>query len=225
MSIFFCKKNLCPPRRVCFHLRALREKSGLSLEALAKKTKIPQEYLCALEACRFDKLPPGQVYQKNFLRRYAEALGANPDPLVRQYVWEETSKEKMGGEERKKESWWDGISGYLPSILRVVVVGLVVLSLIFYLGWQIKNIVTPPELFVYAPLEGFVTDNYVLAVRGQTGQEVEVSINGKQIRNNEQGQFEEVINLSPGLNTIVVEAKKKHGKVTSITRHVVLKTE
>jgi len=38
------------------------------------------------------------------------------------------------------------------------------------------------------------------------------------------GQFKELITLSPGVNTINISAKKKNGKTTELIRYVVFKS-
>ena len=110
-------------------------------------------------------------------------------------------------------------------VIRYVLVISIALLLIIYLGLQVRNIIQPPKLLVYSPTDGYITDNYSLLVQGETGKEVQVSINGQVIMNSEEGKFEQKIDLSPGVNTIVVTAQKKHGKTSSITRYVVLKEE
>ncbi len=220
MTAIFNRKKLIPPKRVCLRLKEIRKKKGVSLKELAKRTKISKKNLLALEECRFNDLPSGSVYQKNFVKCYVEALGAEPGPYLHQYVIEETvNKEKK---KKNQEVKGTGLS-YLPFILRYGAVIAVALVLVLYLGMQVRNIIEPPNLAVYSPQDGYITTEHSLLVQGETGKEVQVSINGQEIMNNEQGQFEEMIDLSPGVNTIVVMAEKRHGKITTITRHVVLK--
>ena len=224
MSALFRQKKLVPPKRVCLRLKALRKQRNISLETLAKRTKISKKYLQALEECRFNDLPKAAVYQKNFVCGYVEALGVDPGPFLEQYIVEETTKE-----DRKtklpKLSIKSNYLYYLPVIIRYVLVISIAMLLVVYLGWQVKNIIEPPKLLVYSPTDGYITDNYVLLVQGETGREVQVSINGQAIMNSEEGKFEQNIDLSPGVNTIVITAQKKHGKTFSITRYVVLKEE
>ncbi len=221
MSVsLFKKKSLTPIKRVCLRLKESREKQGMSLDELSRKTKIGRRYLQALEECRFTDLPTAEVYQKNFVRIYVEALGLNPEPFLQQYVAEERVKNKIKHPHKIiKYNWLSN----LPNLLRYGVVLVLFLFLLFYLGIQVKRIVDPPQLSLYSPPEGFITQNNDLLVTGQTEREVKLYLNGKEIRNSEQGQFKEVIGLSPGVNTIVLTAEKKHGKITTLTRHVVLK--
>lgn len=63
------------------HLRAGREDAGLSLEAVAQRTKIPRRLLEALEQDRFDALPP-PVFVKGFVRSYCGAVGLDAEYAI-----------------------------------------------------------------------------------------------------------------------------------------------
>ena len=220
MSAFFCKKLDTPPKRVCLCLKELRLEKGLQLEEMAKKTKIDKKYLRALEECHFEDLPKAKVYQKNIVRCYIEALGIKPEPFLQQYLLEESKKEeKRHPQVGLKNNPWH----HLPIILRYGLLLSVVFVLFGYLGWQVKNIIAPPALAIYSPPDGYITKNDQLPVVGETEKEAAVTINGRAIGNSENGQFQETINLSPGVNIITIIAQKKHGKTTTETRHVVFK--
>ncbi|MBT4120884.1 MAG: hypothetical protein HOA57_01430 [Candidatus Magasanikbacteria bacterium] len=222
MSVFK-KKKLNPPKRVCLRLKEARESCGFSLERLSKKTKISKDFLQALEECRFQDLPKAEIYQKNFVKSYLEALSIDPGPYLQQYLSEESDKKKKmvhPNKEVKRNYLHD-----LPAFLRYGFVIIFLLSLFFYLGMQVKNIVEPPRLEVYSPPQGFITNEMSMVLNGETDKEVSVSLNGKDIGTDEEGNFEEVIDLSPGVNTLTIEARKKHGKTTREVRHVTLKIE
>ena len=61
-----------------------RESKGVSLEQMAKATKIRKPVLEALEAGRFEELPP-DVFTIGFLKLYAAQIDINPVQLVAQY--------------------------------------------------------------------------------------------------------------------------------------------
>jgi transcriptional regulator with XRE-family HTH domain len=218
----FTKKELSPPTRVCFRLKSLRQEKKISLEEMEQKTRISKKYLQALEECRFRDVPFAGVYQKNFVKSYVEALGADPEPLLKQYLIEETIKEdkkpNTGHEKDIRHSrWWY----VLPYFLRFGLILIPALILIGYLGWQVRRTVTPPQLVIYSPVEGFITQNNTVVVQGETEPEAQIAINGQEIKNSEKGQFKEEISLSIGVNTLEFVVKKKHGKTTTETRHVV----
>lgn len=218
MTSSFVKKELAPPQRVCFRLKEAREEKRLSLDEMEKKTLISKKYLQALEECRFRDIPYPAVYQKNFVKKYVEALGLEPEPFMKQYLIEESVKEKKQkpNKDIAKSRWC-----FLPTVLRFG--GLFLLALIFisYLGWQVKRIVEPPRLVIYSPVEGMITEEQNIFVQGETEKESVVLLNGKEIKNGENGQFKEEVSLSAGVNTLEIVAQKKHGKTTTETRHVV----
>lgn len=62
-------------------LRRERELRGVSLEEIARKTRISRRYIEALEQERFESLP-GRVFVRGFVRAYCECLGANAADFV-----------------------------------------------------------------------------------------------------------------------------------------------
>ena len=218
MSSFFKQKPIAPSKRVCLRLKEERQRLGVSLETLSEKTKISVKQLRALEECRFKELPSATIYQKNFVKKYVEALKINSAPFLDQYQQEEEIKKEI--KHPHKVIKYNFFS-HLPIIMRVMIIGLVVLLLIGYFGWQVKNIVDPPRLYIFTPLDGVVVSEQTIIVQGETDKEVAVDINGKDVMNSEDGKFKEEIDLKVGVNTITITAKKKHGKTTVETRRVV----
>ena len=68
-------------------LREARERAGLDLSDLAEVTHVRRIYLVALEEGRYADLPEN-VYARNFVRLYANAVGLAPDPLLERYARE-----------------------------------------------------------------------------------------------------------------------------------------
>lgn len=65
-------------------LKEERQRRELSLEDVARVTKIPVRSLEHLEAGRFDQLP-GPVFVRGFLRSYARCVGLDAEEIVRAY--------------------------------------------------------------------------------------------------------------------------------------------
>lgn len=66
-------------------LKREREKRNVSLDEIAKSTKISKRHLTELEEERFSDLPGG-IFNKGFVRAYAKFLGLNEEELVNAYV-------------------------------------------------------------------------------------------------------------------------------------------
>ncbi|MFA4830973.1 MAG: helix-turn-helix domain-containing protein [Patescibacteria group bacterium] len=224
MAAVFKKKKITATKRICLRLKEARKERGVNLTALSKKTRISKKHLRAIEACEFDKLPKGEIYQKNFVKKYLEAINIEPAPFLRQFIEEEINYTKNTERAAHPKKHIQNISlSNIPSIIRFALAALVVIAFVTYLAVQVKNIIEPPELTLLAPQNGYVSNQSTVTVQGKTEKETGVSINDKKIITKKDGQFNEIINLVPGLNTIVVTAEKKHGKKTSETRYVVLK--
>ena len=71
--------------RFCEYLRAQRERASLSIEDIARVTKIPERSLRQLEEGKFEELP-ADVFVRGFLRSYARVVGVSPDEVVRRYA-------------------------------------------------------------------------------------------------------------------------------------------
>lgn len=66
-------------------LRAAREKRNLSQADIAEATRIKVHVIDAIENNDFQKLT-APLYVKGFIKMYAERVGLDPEPLVREYL-------------------------------------------------------------------------------------------------------------------------------------------
>jgi cytoskeletal protein RodZ len=66
-------------------LRHARTRKGLTLEQLARATKINISQLEALEINEFDRLP-ASIYTRGFLRAYAREVDLDPEDIVDEYL-------------------------------------------------------------------------------------------------------------------------------------------
>jgi transcriptional regulator with XRE-family HTH domain len=71
-------------RTVGARLRHERELLGMSLEEVARATRIPAPSLERIESDRFDDLP-GEVFVHDFLKSYARTVGLDADEVLAQY--------------------------------------------------------------------------------------------------------------------------------------------
>ena len=217
----FVKKKISPTKRICLRLKEARDTAGISLETVAAKLRINKQYVVALESCEFEQLPFAPVYQKHLIRRYIETIGLDPKSFLDQFVYEEmrpSLTDIQAAPARKPIKFQN-----FPTLVRVAGIAAITLSLIGYLAIQVKQIIEPPELAVFHPENGFITPTPTLTIQGKTDQEAVVFINGKEIAANDTGYFQESLTLTDGVNTLIFSAKKKHGKTTELTRHVVYK--
>lgn len=72
-------------------LRAARQRKGLELSDIAEVTHVRKEYLSALEEGRYSDLPE-DVYARNFLRLYAQAVSLDGAKMLEMFT-----RERSGG--------------------------------------------------------------------------------------------------------------------------------
>ncbi len=66
-------------------LREHRELRRMSVEEIARATRVPVSSLERLESDRFDELP-GEVFVRGFLKSYARAVGLNPNEVLARFT-------------------------------------------------------------------------------------------------------------------------------------------
>src|ERR1700674_2030798 len=104
-----------------------RESKGISLDRIAAETRISTRFLLAIENEEFNLLPGG-IFNRGFVRTYAEKIGLDPDQSVADYERrvqiQEPTEASMASPRSAK-----GDRHLYP----LAIGGLVLLILIFYL--------------------------------------------------------------------------------------------
>ena len=118
-----------PHPRIGAALREERERQGLSLEDLEKRTKIRTRYLRALENEDWDILP-GPTYVKGFMRAYADALGLDAEELVDDYREEFEPAQPRGGVPEAVLAEHRGSGRVRPRVRRAWLIGALVAGLV-----------------------------------------------------------------------------------------------
>jgi len=72
--------------RTGVELRKVREQMGLTLAFLAQETCVREDFLAALEADDFERLPPVPVSVRGFLGAYLTALGLPSESIAPAYM-------------------------------------------------------------------------------------------------------------------------------------------
>lgn len=195
-------------------LRKVREGKNFSLQETSKKIDIQEKYLSALENGDYHEMP-GEAYIKNFLIRYLEFLGLDKNTTLGLY-----EKEKISSQNKELKPLKKGIVA--SQVFRKIFQFLIVFFLLAYLGWGVKKIIIPPYLTITSPVDNLITKDNSIKIVGKTEEEASIKINDKLSASNFKGNFEEVVELKPGLNIIKITTSKKHSREKIITRNVML---
>lgn len=215
-------RTIQPCDRVCLRLKQAREDAGVSFDAMADALRISKDHLLHLESCKYDQLPFGRLYQKKLLTKYLSKLEIDPTPYLQQFHLEEGRDEDDTPTHRGRS--YVNLPN-LPLLLRVAGVSTIVLGVLAYLLLQVQQIVEPPALMVFGPDDGHLSRSGMVTVQGKTETGAQILINGTAIANDESGFFTQEVPLAEGVNTIILSAKKRHGREISQTRHVIYKID
>lgn len=216
----FKTKKIKNSHRIGEILKDARQKTGLSLKMVAKHISVNKKYLEAIEKDDWEKLP-GEIYAKNFLKKYCNFLKMNQNEL--NIDWEKIScfKHKNHKESfTKKTRIFDFLN--LPKTLRIILIAIITLIIVIYLIWQINEIIHAPEITIFSPNSDITISTNTLVITGQTEPEVRLKINNEVMVLDENYNFEQILNLQPGLNTIKIEGKKKYSKTQIIERKIIV---
>lgn len=199
-------------------LRELRGEAGLTVAEAAARTRVPVRHLEAIEGSRYGVLP-GDVYTRNFLKRYARVLQVREETVLERY---ERERAVLKPVERPLPSPIPSTRGLALTVLgKRVGVGLIVAAILIYLGVELAKNLTPPKLELVGPPTVSRTTEPTVEVRGRTDPEATVTVNGQPIPVAQDGSFRQSIALVAGRNTLAVTAAKKRGRGYTVTRDVV----
>ena len=67
------------------YLRRQRESKQMSIEEIARSTRVPMSSVERIESDQFDELP-GEVFVRGFLKSYARSLGIPSDDVLARYT-------------------------------------------------------------------------------------------------------------------------------------------
>ncbi|HBU28143.1 TPA: hypothetical protein DEB00_03440 [Candidatus Uhrbacteria bacterium] len=203
-------------------LRSLRKKQGISLDTIAKQTQIQRKYLEAFEENAYHLLPD-PLYAKHFLKLFVLAINGDVAYFTARYGEECGScsavtdqlripRQRTGKRLLMRWRTWAKAAGF------ACVLGL----LFLYIGFQLHNLLAPPNLLVDSPSDNVQTTVATLTVGGQTDKEVQITVNNDPILTDPTGRFETRLTLTRGLNIIEVVARKKYGQPQVVRRSVFL---
>lgn len=195
-------------------LKEIRMEAGISLDEIARITKVQKKYLECLEDSCYDKLPP-DVYVKGFLKSYSGYLGLNEKDVLALYRKEagiQDNLKKINLITKGKLSKFSLPTLTITPKITVVAVSLVLLLLgggYFYR--EISRFSATPYLVLTQPLGDETIQSDTVNVAGMAEYGSQVFLNGQPIIINASGGFHETINLRQGINELEVKSINHFG--------------
>ncbi len=92
-----------------------------------------------------------------------------------------------------------------------------------YGAYKARGFMAGPEIALESPRNGEVAANSYVNVKGRAKNIASISLNGRMIFVDENGNFKENLLLARGYNIMEVKAVDKFGKEVKVRREVILK--
>ncbi len=201
-------------------LKALRGMANRTLGEMEKATKIRRSFLSAFEENAYDRLPE-PIYARPLLRTYVRALGGDETYFLERFDIERGTCDFVDRARlpiRRTKTWQLFVS---HRWLKILLGFILIASLLVYLGLELNTILTPPNLEITQPTDGFVTTEAVIHVQGMTEARAKVTINGQSVLLNPDGSFDREIPLERGVNLLTLEAAKRYSRIATVYRRVI----
>ena len=179
---------------------------------ISKKLKVPVKYLISIEEEDVKNFPQ-EPYCSLIVKDYADYLGLNGQEILSFFRRDFEQK-------KKNKSYKKNIFSFTPQFTFSVLIGVILISFVFYLTTEYIKFNSPPKLKVNWP-ENINGESVELS--GITDPDSTVRINQDLIIVDTNGNFQKKIILNPKSETkVIIESKSTSGK-TSIEEKI-LKT-
>lgn len=206
-------------------LRRYREQAGMSVEGVARESKIALRYVRALEEGDW-KAFSARVYAQGSVRRVAHVLkDVDADALI-----------AACGRE------WDlalGGSGDIdytipravgrsrrfmltPRRLGATAAAGAAILLIAFLSIRLVAFTAAPGLAIYSPADESGFASSTVEVAGRTEKESSLTVNGRELTLDERGSFDEKIELPQGVNKLHFISRNRFGKTQTAVRNILV---
>lgn len=201
-----------------------RIKKGLTIDEVAKATKIRPAFLEYIEKGEYKKLP-STTYAHGFVRNYARFLGLPERELLalfnREYDEEKFLKVLPEGLLRKDDFPLKKIK--FAQTIKILLLVLVILGV--YMIFQYRAAIFNPPLSVSYPLENSIISSEKITVSGKTDSNSTVFINNETASLTKDGNFKKTINVFPGKTLIIIKAVNNFNKTSIVERQIEVKIQ
>lgn len=211
-------------------LRVRREECGMTVKDVAHELQTSQRFVLALEENRF-LVFSAKVYARGFLEKilalFERKNENSPHDLPRllkefDAEWEVFMQKKRRTSDITVSSR-NAALFITPKKIAVLISLAFLLFFVFFLSSRIIGFLRSPHLRIDAPQEETIIDEPIVVVRGKAEQESQLTVNGREIKVDELGNFNEEIELQAGHTSLEFLVRDRFGKTARAMRYVVVK--
>lgn len=203
-------------------LKEERLSKNLTIEEVAKATKIRPQFISAIEQSNYKQLP-SKAYAQGFVKNYVSFLGLPIRDSMAMFRREFDEREYVEvlpeSFTQQKEIPLYKINWY-KTALGIAVIFILLAGFLFF---QYRAALFDPSVRIISPKDNSTISSDDLSVKGNTDSNNTVVVNNDAAYVDTGGNFTKNVTLFQGKNTITVIVANKFGRKKIIVLHVVVK--
>lgn len=203
-------------------LKEERLLKNLSIEEVAKATKIRPQFIIAIEQSNYKKLP-SKAYAHGFVKNYVSYLGLPSKDSLAMFRREFDEKEYVDvlpeSFTKRREIPLYRINWH-KTVLTIIGIFILLGGFLFF---QYRAAIFDPSLTIASPKENSIVSSEDITVKGTTDSNNTLTVNNNATYVDANGNFTKRITVFSGKNTIRIIVTNRFGKRKIIERHVVVK--
>lgn len=208
--------------RLGLRLKEERVSRGLTIDEVAKATKIRPQFINAIEQGSYKKLP-SKAYAHGFVRNYIVFLDLPMRESLAMFRREFDEREYVDvlpeSFTKKREIALNHINWQKTTLAT----GIVILGFLCFLFFQYREVLFNPRLTILFPKENAILTKEEITVIGSTNVNAIIRVNNVSAYVDQNGHFTKSIVVFPGEYTITVIATNKFGRSTMVKRDIQVK--
>ncbi len=186
----------------------------MDIADVARITRIRSQFLLALEADDYSKLP-GNTVARGFIKNYSQFLGLPVEQILA--VFRRDFMENPQGRiiPRGMTTTVTDVSIWTPKTTGIAIV--IMLATLFggYMFYQYRILTGVPPLSIIHPIDQYKTTEDSVEIIGVTDPQATLAVNGQLVALDRGGTFRFRVPLDSEVNKISVTVASKYGKTKS----------
>lgn len=198
------------------YLKAARESLSYDLRTVSHISGISEKFIADLENGYYHRLP-SDVYVMGFLKKLSEIYNCDSSWLISEFkkekeIYQNIHKYASGQKYPGRE--WKSFA-ITPRTITIIISIILVLAILGYLGYQVKAANTPPRITVSQPINGATINSSSTLLSGHVDPGSKLAVNGQNIYVDGRGNFNQMISVNPGQNSLDFQAQSNFGKTST----------
>ena len=210
------------PQRAGEFLRVRREELGMSIADAAHAIHTAPCYIRAIEESYW-RVFPARVYAEGFFKKLLAVLAVEKrDELLGVFADDWSHTHGASGSPFFEYSRRKKIIIITSRHIILAATSVLVAGIVGFLTLRLVRFTGAPGIVLRQPAEQAVLHEPIARIAGSVDGESQVTVNNREMKIDERGNFDEEIALRPGVNTFEFHIVNRLKKETIVTRHVIV---